>query len=116
MILNIGFEIRCDSYGRIYFVDHNTRSTTYEDPRKSQNSAKVGAKPASKDFEKIPSEDITIVSKIGSGNFGDVFKGKFFNIFFVISIEIFYFPPRNVVFQCSCIENVEIIFPRNFGW
>jgi len=28
-----GWEIRTDNYGRPYFVDHNTRSTTYNDPR-----------------------------------------------------------------------------------
>lgn len=28
-----GWEIRYDSYGRQYFVDHNTRTTSWEDPR-----------------------------------------------------------------------------------
>lgn len=32
-----GWEERIDKNGRIYFVDHNTRSTTFKDPRTDPN-------------------------------------------------------------------------------
>ena len=34
-----GWEERCDPHGRTYFVDHNTRMTTWNDPRQTSASA-----------------------------------------------------------------------------
>ena len=31
--LPLGWEVRVDPSGRPFFIDHNTRSTTYDDPR-----------------------------------------------------------------------------------
>ena len=35
--LPMGWEIRFTTDGLKYFVDHNTRSTTFQDPRESKN-------------------------------------------------------------------------------
>ena len=35
-----GWEVRLDPSNRPYFVDHNTKVTTYDDPRFPKNSSK----------------------------------------------------------------------------
>lgn len=47
----VGWEERCHTDGRIFFIDHNTRTTQWEDPRLSNPNVAGQAVPYSRDYK-----------------------------------------------------------------